>query len=143
MLRGELDERRGIDRRGLPATAVGSKAPQHVAVPWGLTSRLRIVDAAAQIVKRPRILTPGPATRNFLRIRGRFLGQQAVGSLSSIYQYGLPSAADSPLQMRMAPSLRQFMPSSVIRHTALHWPSGPTTMTLSIADDYFPHSQAR
>jgi len=49
-----------------------------------------------RIVKRPRILTPGPATQTFLWIRGRFLGRQAVGSLSSIYQYGLPVAADSP-----------------------------------------------
>ena len=65
--------------------------------------RSRIV-VRCRIVKRPRILTPGPATRTFLWIRGRFLGRQAVGSLSSIYQYDVSSPVDSPLQMRMGAS---------------------------------------
>ena len=50
---------------------------------------------------------PRPCNMNLPPDPRPSLGRQAVGSLSSIYQYGVPSAADLPPEARAAPSHRE------------------------------------
>jgi hypothetical protein len=131
--------RRGIKCRGLPANAAGSQTPCAFA-PLGERR------GGSMVGGRDRQATadpyPRPCNMNLPPDPRSLPDRQAVGALSSIYQYGVPSAADSPLGASVA-FRRRWVPSPSVRRPTLQWPSGPITMTLSIAHDCFQDRQAR